>query len=109
MACLVPSFVSFSLSLFLLSRLLRYALRSGGMLWFVDLTATDSSLMLPIMSTLLTYSALELAKMKGATGWIKVRLVSSRRQTRTVRTFGYGRSIYPRSEPPVLSKLTLAR
>lgn len=37
----------------------------------MDLTVPDSSLMLPIMGTLLTYTSLELAKMKGATGWIK--------------------------------------
>eukprot|EP00903_Cladosiphon_okamuranus_P020886 g19180.t1 len=46
-------------------------LDTGGILWFVDLTATDSSLMLPIIGTLFTYTSLELAKMKGATGWIK--------------------------------------
>lgn len=45
----------------------------GGMLWFVDLTVSDSSFMLPIVGTLCTYTGLELAKMKGATGWIKVR------------------------------------
>lgn len=45
----------------------------GGILWFVDLTVTDSSLMLPIIGTALTYTSLELVKMKGATGWIKVR------------------------------------
>ena len=38
----------------------------------MDLTATDSSLMLPIIGTLFTYTSLELAKMKGATGWIRV-------------------------------------
>lgn len=43
------------------------------MLWFVDLTVSDSSFMLPIVGTLCTYTGLELAKMKGATGWIKVR------------------------------------
>lgn len=42
------------------------------MLWFVDLTVSDSSLMLPIIGTVCTYTGLELAKMKGATGWIKV-------------------------------------
>eukprot|EP00752_Nemacystus_decipiens_P005108 g4633.t1 len=46
-------------------------LDTGGILWFVDLTATDSSLMLPIIGTSFTYTSLELAKMKGATGWIK--------------------------------------
>lgn len=46
---------------------------AGGMLWFVDLTVSDSSLMLPIIGTVCTYAGLELAKMKGATGWIKVR------------------------------------
>ncbi|CAM9711977.1 unnamed protein product [Scytosiphon promiscuus] len=46
-------------------------LDTGGILWFVDLTATDSSLMLPIIGTLFTYTSLEMVKMKGATGWIK--------------------------------------
>lgn len=46
-------------------------LDTGGMLWFVDLTVSDSSLMLPIIGTVCTYAGLELAKMKGATGWIK--------------------------------------
>ncbi|CAM9268392.1 unnamed protein product [Ectocarpus fasciculatus] len=46
-------------------------LDTGGMLWFVDLTVPDSSLMLPIIGTLCTYTSLEIVKMKGATGWIK--------------------------------------
>ena len=52
--------------------LLRMSPCSGGMLWFVDLTVSDSSLMLPVISTACTYTGLELAKMKGATGWVKV-------------------------------------
>ncbi|CAM9160222.1 unnamed protein product [Laminaria digitata] len=46
-------------------------LDTGGMLWFVDLTVSDSSLMLPIIGTVCTYFGLELAKMKNATGWIR--------------------------------------
>lgn len=45
---------------------------SGGMLWFTDLTVPDSSLALPIIWTICTYTGVELSKMKGATGWIKV-------------------------------------
>ncbi|CAM9519324.1 unnamed protein product [Ectocarpus sp. 4 AP-2014] len=46
-------------------------LDTGGILWFVDLTVPDSSLMLPIIGTLCTYTSLEIVKMKGATGWMK--------------------------------------
>lgn len=38
----------------------------------MDLTVPDSSLMLPIIGTLCTYTSLEIVKMKGATGWMKV-------------------------------------